>query len=355
MATQPLIAEDVHAVLARQESALLGLKRASVFITGATGFFGTWLLETLLAANREFALGLRVIALSRAPAQFAARSPCLACDPAVEWLTGDIRDFAFPTTPVSHVIHAGAESTTNLNERDPQSMFAVCVDGTRRVLKMAEEKRVERLLFTSSGAVYGQQPTDLSHIPETFLGGPDPLVRKNAYAEGKRAAEFLCGLAAADGRLPHATIARCFAFIGPHLPLDAHFAAGNFIRDALVGRPISVRGDGTPFRSYLYAANLAEWLIAILLRGESGVAYNVGSDEAVSIRALAERVAAVAKEVWPGRPSCEVAVSLSPRPGDHPSRYVPCIARARNELGLEAATSLDAAIRRTFLWHERSS
>jgi nucleoside-diphosphate-sugar epimerase len=351
MSTHPIIAEDVRDVLSRQQALWAGLKGARVFITGATGFFGTWLLETLLEANRQFSLDCRVIALSRDPNRFVVQAPHLARDGAVTWLTGDVRDFAFPAGAVTHVIHAGAESTSNLNARDPQTMFSVCVDGTRRVLEMAEQKGVERLLFTSSGAVYGQQPTNLPHVPETFCGGPDPLARKNAYAEGKRAAEFLCGLAAADCRLLHATIARCFAFVGPHLPLDVHFAAGNFIRDALAGRAIAVSGDGSPFRSYLYAPDLAEWLVTILLRGRSGVAYNVGSDEAVSIRELAERVSAVAAEVWPDRPRCKVAISLNPRPGGQPSRYVPCCARARDELGLRAVVPLDTAIRRTFLWH----
>ena len=355
MPTHPVIAEDIHGVLSRTQSLWPDLKGASVFITGATGFFGIWLLETLLAANREFSLGCRVIALSRNPASFATKAPHLAHDAAVNWLAGDVRDFAFPTAPVTHIIHAATESTTNLNASDPQAMFDVCVDGTRRVLALAAEKKAQRLLFTSSGAIYGQQPPDLSHVPETFRGGPDLLDRKGAYAEGKRAAEFLCGLAAHDGRLSHATIARCFAFVGPHLPLDVHFAIGNFIRDAITGGPIRVNGDGTPFRSYLYAADLAEWLVTILLRGISGKAYNVGSEEAVSIRDLAQRVAAVAEQVWPARRRCQVAISLAPQPGAQPSRYVPCCGLTREELGLRVVTPLDTAIRRTFMRHDNPS
>jgi nucleoside-diphosphate-sugar epimerase len=355
MTTHPIIAEDIRGVLSRTQSLWPDLKGASVLITGATGFFGIWLLETLLAANREFSLGCRVIALSRNPQSFASQLPHLAHDPAVTRTTGDVRDFAFPSGPVTHVIHAATESSTNLNASDPQTMFDVCVDGTSRVLALASEKKAQRLLFTSSGAIYGQQPTALSHVPETFRGGPDLLDRKSAYAEGKRAAEFLCGLAANDGRLSHVAIARCFAFVGPHLPLDVHFAIGNFIRDAITGGPIRVNGDGTPFRSYLYSADLAEWLLTILLRGRSGAAYNVGSEQAMSIRDLAERVATVAEQVSPERPRCQVAVSLSPQPDVPPSRYVPCSGLAREELGLRVSTPLDTAIRRTFLWHTNHS
>ncbi len=358
MSTHPIIAEDIRGVLSRTQALWPDLKGASVFITGATGFFGIWLLETLLAANREFSLGCRVIALSRAPDRFALNAPHLAHDKAVTWLTGDVRDFAFPEGPVTHIIHAAAEASAKLNTEDPQTMFDVCVEGTRRTLKLAAEKRAARMLFTSSGAVYGRQPPELSHIPEDFTGGPDPLDPKNAYAEGKRAAEQLCaiaGLPSPAGAELHISIARCFAFVGPYLPLDAHFAIGNFIRDSLAGGPIRVNGDGTPYRSYLYAADLAEWLIKILLRGQAGRAYNVGSEEAVSIRQLAGVVAdSMHCESHPSmRPTIEVAQSC--QRASPPERYIPKCGRAASELKLSACHSLPESIQRTMRFFRMTS
>jgi nucleoside-diphosphate-sugar epimerase len=137
MSTHPIIAEDIRGVLSRTQSLWPELKGASVFITGATGFFGIWLLETLLAANREFSLNCRLIGLSRDPVLFATKAPYLAADPAVSWIAGDVRDFAFPSGPVTNVIHAAAEASAKLNAEDPQTMFDVCVEGTRRTLKPA--------------------------------------------------------------------------------------------------------------------------------------------------------------------------------------------------------------------------
>ena len=349
-----IIAADIARLLARTPSLWEPLRGASLFISGGTGFFGVWLLEAILAANRERSLGCRVAVLSRDSARFAGKAPHLAADPALSFVEGDVRSFRFPDGPITHVIHAATEASASLNADDPQAMFDVCVEGTRRMLALAHEKRASRFLFTSSGAVYGRQPPELAHVPEEFSGGPDPLDVRSAYAEGKRAAELLCAIAArssaAGGAGLHVSIARCFAFVGPHLPLDTHFAIGNFIRDCASGGPIRIGGDGTPFRSYLYAADLTEWLYAILLRGEAGRAYNVGSEEAVSIRALADRVADVAATVWADRGRPEIVMAKQPQPGKPAERYVPDCGRARSELGLKPANSLDEAIRRTLIW-----
>jgi len=348
-----IIATDIARLLARTPTLWEPLRGASLFISGGTGFFGVWLLEAILAANRERSLGCRVMVLSRDPARFAGKAPHLAADPSLSFVEGDVRDFRFPDGPVTHVIHAATEASASLNADDPQVMFDVCVEGTRRMLALAQEKRSQRFLFTSSGAVYGRQPPELASVPEEFCGGPDPLNVRNAYAEGKRAAEMLCAIAArssaARGDGLHVSIARCFAFVGPHLPLDAHFAIGNFIRDCVAGGPIKIGGDGTPFRSYLYAADLVEWLSTILFRGEAGRAYNVGSEEAVSIRQLADRVANVAAAIWPDRGRPEIVIAKQPQPGQPAERYVPNCRRACEELGLVPATSLDESIRLTML------
>ncbi len=348
-----IITADVESLLGRTGPLWLGLRGARLFVTGGTGFFGTWLLEALVAADRRFALDCRVTVLSRDPARFAAAAPHLATASAVTLLAGDVRDFPFPDGTFTHVVHAATDASAALNESAPRAMFDTCVEGTRRVLALARERGATRLLFTSSGAVYGRQPPDVAHLPEDHRGGPDPLDPKNAYAEGKRAAEMLCSLAADAGLA--VTVARCFAFVGPHLPRDAHFAVGNFLRDALAGGPIRIAGDGTPYRSYLYAADLVEWLVTILLRGVAGRAYNVGSEEAVSLRDLAGRVAGAAASLWPERAVPEVVVGRTPRPDVAVERYVPSCARARSELGLVPVTSLDESLRRTLVAAARES
>jgi dTDP-glucose 4,6-dehydratase len=193
--------------------------------------------------------------------------------------------------------------------------------------------------------VYGRQPSDLGHVDESYAGAPDATDYRSAYGEGKRTAETLCAAVSREHPGLEPLIARCFAFVGPHLPLDAHFAIGNFIGDVLAGRTIQVRGDGSPVRSYLYAADLAVWLWTILFRGERMRPYNVGSEEAVSILDAANVVSAAIT------PPSTVSVAGQADPARRPERYVPSTGRARNELGLEAAVSLPEAVVRTIDWH----
>jgi dTDP-glucose 4,6-dehydratase len=284
--------------------------------------------------------------LTRDAAAFRQKAPHLASHPAISFHPGDICSFDFPAGRFTHVIHAATESSSGLNERDPLRMLESIIEGTRRALDFAVASGARKFLLTSSGAVYGKQPPELTHVPETYTGAPDTMDPCSAYAEGKRLAELLCALYHRRHGL-ETKIARCFTFVGPHLPLDVHFAIGNFIRDAMAQRPIAIRGDGTPLRSYLYAADLAIWLWTTLVRGQACRPYNIGSEESTSIQHLAEAVAQALA------PQTAIQVVSKPVPGATPSGYVPSTGRARCELELAQHVPLGESIRRTALWHLR--
>ena len=341
--THPLVGDLDH-VLAHTTGAWDELRGGRLFITGGTGFFGTWLLETFAWANDRLRLNARATVLTRHPDRFRQKAPHLAAHPHIDFLAGDVTTFDFPSGRFSHVIHAATESSTRLNEEYPLRMIDTVVGGTRRVLEFARTAGVDKFLLVSSGAVYGRQPPALRHLREDHPGGPDPADPSSAYGEGKRLAELLCAIYAQRYRV-QTKVARCFAFVGPHLPLDAHFAIGNFIRDAVRGGPIRVSGDGTPRRSYLYAADLAIWLWTILFRGAAGRSYNVGSMEEISVAEAAQAVSTAFN------PALPVHVAQTPSPDQPAERYVPDNSRARIELGLEQTITLSDAIQRTIRWH----
>jgi dTDP-glucose 4,6-dehydratase len=335
---------DLDHVVEHASSEFEQLRGRRVFITGGTGFFGMWLLESFVRANHRLALNASAYVLTRSPESFCARAPHLAQESSVVLIRGDMSSFDFPPGEFSHVIHAATETGLEREREDPLATLESNLAGTRRVLQFVHACHAQSLLFTSSGAVYGPQPADLRLVPEDYPGAPPPTGPKSGYGEAKRVSEFMCSASARrDGF--NAVIARCFAFVGPHLPLDAGYAVGNFVRDALAGGAIRVNGDGTPLRSYLYAADLAIWLWTILFRGESCRPYNVGSPEAVSIAELASEVAEIVN------PGARIEVASKPPPGNAPARYVPCTARSESELGLRPIVTRTEGIRRMAEWY----
>ena len=295
-----------------------------VFITGGTGFFGKSMLDYRLHHPEWGWVRAKWVILSRDPEKFVATYPQLANQDGISFISGDIRDFAFPEGEFDAIIHSATSAVTTLADEE---MTSVILDGTRRVIDFAAAKGCKKLLFTSSGAVYGPRTSPASENDECL-----PVT---AYGKGKLQAERMLIDSGLDVK-----IARCFAFAGPYLPRTIHYAIGNFVQDCLCGKPIVINGDGTPLRSYLYADDLVEWLFAILERGESGRPYNVGSDEMLSIKELAKKV----REVLVG--DNEIVVKERP-PIGLPSVYVPYVKRIREELGCEIKVTLEDAIKRS--------
>lgn len=313
-----------------------------VFVTGGTGFFGKALLRHWQRLSDQSAqAGFKATLLSRNPERFSRENAHLLQGLPVSLHQGDILDPASLPRPArfTHILHAATDSTTG-PQLTPLERYDQIVTGTRNVLDLALETGAKRLLMTSSGGVYGPQPPGMQKIPETYCGMPDPMEAGNAYSVGKRTAEHLCALYANRYDLD-VVVARCFAFVGQDLPLDVHFAIGNFIRDALHADAIVVGGDGTPVRSYLHQDDLAVWLMTMLHKGQNGRAYNLGSDEGVSIAELAHLVRDL---VAPGKP---VRIQGVPDASNKKNRYVPDIYRAQDELGLKVSIGLREAITRT--------
>lgn len=285
-----------------------------LFMTGASGFFGCWLLETLLFARERFALDLEIVALTRDPNRFQAKAPQLAGG--VTLWPGEIVDFPFPSGAFSHIVHGAAEVGSGEG----------ILDGGLRVLELAERCGAPRSLLISSGAVYGPNLG--------FIGEDHVLAPNTDYGRAKLQLE----------QAWRGVIARCFAFIGPYLSLSSGLAAADFLRDALEGRPLRVGGNGLTRRSYLYAGELAIWLWTLLLRGRPGRSYNVGSMHSVSVLELAHLIAAAAG----GLPVEVLGESAG-------SDYLPDTSRIQTELGLAQTVHLPEAVARSWHWFKSTS
>jgi UDP-glucuronate decarboxylase len=310
--------------------------QARILLTGGTGFFGRALLRYFHMSG--MAVDSSVCVLSRDPQRFRAEHPDLVSCEGISILQADVEDrSSLPWySDFTHVFHAATDSSAGPH-LSPLQRFNQIVVGTTNILDLAVATGANRFLLTSSGGIYGPQPDDLEAIPESWLGSPPLVQTSSAYSHGKRTAEHLCMLYRETYGL-QVIVARCFTFVGADLPLDIHFAIGNFIRDALYHDKIVVRGDGTPLRTYMDQRDLAHWLWELLYHGTDGEAYNVGSDRVISIAELADLVRDLLA------PHKQVHVLDDASSSTVRNRYIPSIAKIQALHDLRLAVTLEQAI-----------
>ena len=312
-----------------------------ILLTGGTGFFGRSLLRHFLEHRNQ--PNMRITVLSRDPEKFKISFPELVNSTSIDFLKGDIMDRNSLPWDLSftHILHAATDSTSGPLLR-PIDRFAQIAKGTSNILDLAISTGVKKFLLTSSGGIYGFQPDHLEAIPEDWLCAPPLDDIYSAYSQGKRVAEHLCALYRHEYEL-QIVIARCFSFVGPDLPLNVHFAIGNFIRDALFSEVINVKGDGTPLRSYLDQRDLSRWLWFLLFNARDGEVFNVGSDFAISIGDLANTI----KNLLAPHKSVAIAQSANCDLLASRSRYIPDISKIARVHGLMPSFSLEESIKFT--------
>jgi nucleoside-diphosphate-sugar epimerase len=317
---------------------------SNLLITGASGFVGKWLTLSWLSARQELNGIGRLMVVARNVDGLRQLCSIYGATNEVIYIESDIRNFEIPSefTP-QYVIHAATPASESLNNQQPQEMLSIIIDGQLNILSQSIRSGVEKFLFMSSGAVYGKQPLNVHYISEDYSGGPLPTDVRSAYHEGKRVAELMGNIQAANNKISFVT-GRLFAFLAPYLPLNTHFAAGNFLLDGMTGQDISVRSDGQSIRSYQYGSDLCVFLWALLIRGRSGEAYNVGSDEAVSISNLAHQI----QSTLPTASKVEILGEIDS--ATH-TRYVPSIAKIKTELSVSNVIDLQTSIARTADWY----
>lgn len=308
----------------------------SLTVIGGTGFFGKSVLDAF-RRNLLAPWGIeRIIAVSRRPEKLAHDHPDLVGE-GVELVSLDIaaEDAVLPRA--DYVIHAANTTDARAYAADPaRERAAILTAADRFVTRAAVDCPDARIVYTSSGAVYGQQPADVPALTEDapFTGAAGMIEYKRDYAEAKRSAEEMI---AAYGRSHGArvAVARCFAFVGAYLPRDQHFAVGNFLADGIAGRPVRVNARHPVIRSYMHADDLVRWLMTIAHAASPDCpVYNVGSDQGVDVADLAARVSA----------RYGVSVDLPERTDMPVDRYVPSIGRAARDLGLALDLDLDGAL-----------
>lgn len=323
--------EDLELIANKLNTDFNFYRNKKIFLTGGTGFFGKWLLESFIHLNEIHKLNITVTVISRAPKKFLDSQPKIKNYTKFKFIKGDVRTFTDFNEEFDLIIHAATDVSVELNKRNPSLMKSTIIDGAKNICKFADSVNCKRILYTSSGAAYGPQPENLSHMPETFTDNPQ-FNPNDAYASGKLESEkYFKKTATCD-----VVIARCFAFAGPYLPLDGTYAFGNFINDILNDRNIVIKGSGNDVRSYLYAADLIIWLLRLLSIGQDREIYNVGSPESIMIKQLALKISNGKKDV--------IILNTNEK---NKNVYLPDTNKSITELGVSIYTPLSSAILKT--------
>lgn len=341
-----LILEDYNHVVGDKSNMLSNLKNDVVVITGGTGFVGTWLAGLLAYLNDYFSFNIKIVLIARNTDNFKKKQSGLANRNDIKLIPADIRYLHELPTETNWLIHAAGTPDNRVHATYPLEVMSVIAQGTQSVLRAVERcSNFKMLLNVSSGLIYGQQPIGSDLIDEEFMGAPKCGTVSSAYAEAKRFSETLCHSSRSQSRIPILNV-RPFAFMGPYQSLETPWALNSFIKDALTSKAIRVLGDGKSVRSYMYASDMAFWLLTMLAQGNSGEIYNLGSPQAVTLEQLAQAIAAECDS------SLDIQLNTSSSHAMTNTRFVPDVSLAQETFKLDICVNLETAIKKTFFWNK---
>lgn len=309
------------------------------FITGGTGFFGRWLVESIAFLENKLKSKNIFYILSRNNEEINFKKiPCLA-EPFFKIVQGHATNFSLPAVKLDYVIHAAADVSQAKSGQESLELFRMITEGTRYLLEKIKSQSISKLIFISSGAIYGPQNQAVDESADCTI----PLEKlTSGYAEAKRAGEWLTA-AYSETYGFAANSVRCFAFVGPYA--EPVMAVMNFLNAKSNKKNIQVMLPES-VRSYMYPTDLISGLFHILFRAENKKTYNLGSDNQTTLLSLAQNIAANEVVVAVDSTVSNLAVSLGG------SYYVPDIKKLRTDLNFTIKIQLDEALNKTLKWIE---
>lgn len=297
-------------------------------VTGGAGFIGSHIAQRLVEAGHE------VVVLDNFFTGSKANIAALGKD--VRVVEGDVRSLETVeacTAGCDVVFHEAAIVSVPFSVERPQESHDVNIQGTLNVLQAARKAGVRRVVYASSAAVYGEEPT----LPKTEAMRPEPI---SPYGVEKLTGEHY--LATWSKLFGVETVAlRYFNVFGPRQdPRSPYSGVISIFVDRILGaRPITFFGDGTQSRDFVYVANVVDAnMLAATREGISGRVYNVACGKRTTLRELATIVEGAAGRTVPRVPA-------EPRAGDIRDSLAD-IARARGELGYAPAIDVEEGLKK---------
>jgi len=301
-----------------------------VVITGAAGFIGSHLAETLL--DRDYS----VVGIDNLLTGDTANIAHLV-NRDFQFIKHDVTNYIYIEGPVDFVLHWASPASPIDYLELPIPTLKVGALGTHKALGLAKAKGA-RFVIASTSEVYGDP---LEHPQkETYWGNVNPVGPRGVYDEAKRFAE---ALSMAYHRIHglDVRIARFFNTHGPNMRMDDGRAVPEFITAALTKRPLTVHGDGSQTRSICYVDDLIEGVMRLASSDYVGPV-NLGNPSEISVLDLAKLIIEITASTS--------SIEFAPRPADDPAVRRPDISLAKRVLDWEPTISLEEGLRRTAEW-----
>lgn len=269
------------------------LQEKSVLLSGATGLIGSFLVDVLLNKNEKDNLNCRVYALGRNEQRAMARFFKYAEDKHFSFVPYDV-NLPFVRDDigrVDYVLHLASNTHPMQYATDPIGTITTNIIGLQNMLEFAVTHHASRFAFASSNEIYGENRGDVELFDEHYCGYIDSNTLRAGYPESKRCGEALCQAYRVQKGLD-VVIPRFTRSYGPTLQMSDTKALSQFIRKGLAKENIVLKSAGTQYYSYCYTSDSVSGLLTILLRGESGEAYNIADESSdVTLRDLAKIIA----------------------------------------------------------------
>ena len=264
------------------------LRGRSVLVTGATGLIGGLLVMTLLSANERLGLGMRVIAAVRNEQKAKELFRYAGTD--LSLAVGDITSPLDVSGDIDYIVHGASATSSKYFVEHPVETIITALSGTRNVLELAREKKVMGMVYLSSLEVYGVVDEDHGPVDENCFGRIDPMSVRSSYSEGKRMAENLCASYCGEYGVNVSVCRLCQTF-GAGVQYNDGRVFAQFARSVIEGKDIVLRTDGSTKRNYCYISDAVTGILAVLLKGEKGMAYNIANkDTLISLKDMAQLV-----------------------------------------------------------------
>ena len=266
-----------------------------IMITGAVGLIGSYLIDLLMYYNQKYNTNIKIIAISRSEERIKTRFSDYINNQNFSYFIQDISEPINYNLSVDYIIHLASNADPATFKDDPVGTIKGNVFGLYNLLEYARLNQISRLLYVSTGEVYGQASSDIKEFNEEYSGYVNPNVTRSCYPNSKRCSETLC-VSYTDEYHVSTVIARPSHIYGPTMNKRDSRVYAEFIRNVLANEDIVLKSLGKPIRSYTYVADCVSALLYILLLGKDKEAYNIANKNSiVSIRELAEKIAKIGK------------------------------------------------------------